>query len=368
MFKRYALSAIISVFFIFFSFCANAGRLNFMLVNQTPVEITDVRIYPTYFPEYCSNNLLNTTLEPSTKIYIGPDFYSDQKLWSIRVTWSNGYTRSFDYLRLTRYNTYITWLDQMGYEHMKQTYIKEFARPSTQYANVHSDNISINVGVPEKVNASDNLSNYNKNNTKEIAMNTNKKKSATRDLVFEDDESEDENVTSVKATVELTRNGSTSNVLPSDKFQSGDKVKLVFTTNHDGHIYWLAKGTSGNYQVLYPSPKAGMDNTIKANTEYKFPTKGSWKFDDNKGTETVLCVIAKNNISDLDKAVELTQNNNASAASGIVKQIVNGHEKKRTSGTRDLVFDEEDDETVNTKTQTTNGEEPFVAVYELYHG
>ena len=105
---------------------------------------------------------------------------------------------------------------------------------------------------------------------------------ANRDLVFEEDE---ETVTApadsanetiaVKTTVQLTRNGETSNVLPDAEFQSGDRVKLLFTSNVDGYVYWLAKGTSGNYSVLFPNAKAGMSNEIKRNQEYTVPAKGS---------------------------------------------------------------------------------------------
>lgn len=72
--------------------------------------------------------------------------------------------------------------------------------------------------------------------------------SATRDLVFDDDEDaaaaadDSKQTIAVKTTVQLTRDGQTSNVAPSAEFKSGDKVKLVFTPNVDGYVYWMAKG------------------------------------------------------------------------------------------------------------------------------
>ncbi|MDE5831994.1 MAG: DUF4384 domain-containing protein [Desulfovibrio sp.] len=63
--------------------------------------------------------------------------------------------------------------------------------------------------------------------------------------------------------MELTRDGKTSRVLPTEEFKSGDKARLIFTTNRDGHIYWLAKGASGEYQVLFPTRKTGMDNSVQ---------------------------------------------------------------------------------------------------------
>ena len=99
---------------------------------------------------------------------------------------------------------------------------------------------------------------------------------ATRDLVFDEEEPAQQSDTekqtlAIKTTVLLLRDGKTTQVAPSEVFKSGDKVKLVFTPNTDGYVYWLAKGTSGNYTLLFPSAKTGMDNAVKRNrkTEYR---------------------------------------------------------------------------------------------------
>ena len=82
----------------------------------------------------------------------------------------------------------------------------------------------------------------------------------TRDLVFDDEEpaqtqameSSGKQTTALKTTMLLKRDGTTSTVLPSHEFKSGDSVKLVFTPNIDGYVYWLAKGSSGNYPYFFP--------------------------------------------------------------------------------------------------------------------
>ena len=77
----------------------------------------------------------------------------------------------------------------------------------------------------------------------------------TRDLVFEDDEAEQQQTQpasgevsgtqsiGVKTTVLLERGGQTSTVAPSHDFVSGDKVKLVFTPSIDAGLHaqhrWL---------------------------------------------------------------------------------------------------------------------------------
>lgn len=351
-----------------------AGRLNFMLINLTGSDIVDARICPTYYPRYISENLLKTPLDPDTRIYIGPNYYGDQKFWNIQLTWANGYEHAFTHNRLTRYNTYIAYNTPYGVR-LKQTFVPAFARydfsPDAPTYATGSPNMNVAVGTPEKVNVA--------SQPGQLAMSEPGKagkRRTTRDLVFEDDEnvsptiedtpaaSIDGDTIAMKATVEMTRDGKTSTVLPTEDFKSGDKVRLIFSANKDGHIYWLAKGTSGDYQVLFPTKKTGMDNSIQRNREYTVPAKGAWKFDTQKGTETLVAILSPKPLDNLDKAVQLSSSGDKEGASRIVSEVINGHEKKRT--TRDLVF-EEDDVDVNTKSQKSNGDEPFVATYELSH-
>ena len=193
----------------------------------------------------------------------------------------------------------------------------------------------------------------------------------TRDLVFEDEEApaaaaaaeeagmEDATVISIRTTIELTREGVTTYVLPTHEFQSGDKVRFIYTANMDGYIYWLAEGTTGSYQMLFPNEKAGMDNQIKKNEEYSIPVKGNWAFDENPGTENLLVILSPERIPELDEAAGIDAG---------VAQVTEDNTSKRQ--TRDLVFEDEEDTDsgVSTKSQASaNPAEPFVAYYELMH-
>ena len=62
--------------------------------------------------------------------------------------------------------------------------------------------------------------------------------------------------------------GNTTNVVPSTEFKSGDKVKLKFTSNIDGYVYWLAKGTTGSYAMIIVQVKEG-ENIEKALKKFK---------------------------------------------------------------------------------------------------
>ena len=189
----------------------------------------------------------------------------------------------------------------------------------------------------------------------------------TRDLVFEDDEepvttSPDTETLAIATTVELKRDGETKNVNTNEEFKSGDKVKLKFTSKTDGYVYWLAKGTSGNYSVLYPNEQAGIDNAIKRIVEYTVPAKGSFKFDSTPGSEELLCIVASEKIADLERGIQdglkdMTALNN----------ITSDQEQKKKSGTRDLVFEDDEEEDVSVATQTAPKGEPLVMKYVLKH-
>ena len=209
----------------------------------------------------------------------------------------------------------------------------------------------------------------------------------TRDLVFEDDAavkdtsekdasgkdgSEKKEQTDgaaaarsigVKTTILLTRDGTTSTVLPSHGFKSGDSVKLVFTPSIDGYVYWMAKGSSGNYTMLFPSAKSGKDNKVERNKEYTIPTKGAFRFDDKPGKEELLCILSDQQLPDLEKAMGV--DDKYKSGSDKVAEMSRSNAEKRT--TRDLVFEDEDSGDVNTKQQTAPKGEPFVAHYILTH-
>lgn len=347
-----------------------AGRLNFMLTNLTSVAITSVRIAPTSYPGNITGNLLNTPLNGSSRIYIGPNYYGQQRYWNISVAWANGYKTTFRYSQLTRYNSYVIYAGSYGVK-VRQGYERRFARSG--YGNPryidYGGGGSIAVGIPEQVN-------YAAPRTNGVLADSTRR---TRDLVFEDEDDASSKPTvsgstadsvkgesiAVKTTVELTRDSKVSTVLPAEEFKSGDKVRLLFSANRDGYVYWVAKGTSGKYQVLFPSAKAGLDNAVSKSTEYTVPAKGAWRFDDNKGTETLVCILSPSKVAELDKAVALAGDGKTDEASQVIAPVVEGHETKRT--TRDLVFEEENENDVNTKTQVSNDNEPFVATYELTH-
>ena len=193
----------------------------------------------------------------------------------------------------------------------------------------------------------------------------------SRDLVFEDDDEAvagEQVKVAVKTTLELTRDGTVTTVTPAHKFKSGDKVKLRYTTSTDGYVYWMAKMSSGKYAMLFPNNKTGMDNHIRKNEEHTIPVKGSFRFDDTPGTESLLMVFSAERIPELEAAVAEANGSKGSSVdsrSSEVASIEDKNTQKRRS--RDLVFEDDDEDDVNTKTQVAPKGEPFVTLYELVH-
>ena len=198
----------------------------------------------------------------------------------------------------------------------------------------------------------------------------------TRDLVFEDEEQplaaeaaaeeagmEEATVISIRTTLELERDGQITQVLPSEQFQSGDRVKFVYMTNTDGYVYWLMEGSTGNYDMLFPSERAGMDNFVSMNTEYTIPTSGAFRFDENPGIEKILVILSKEKLPEL----EATAQGTTEPTTEVAELTTDNTEKRET---RDLIFEEEADEdtgVVTTSQAAPTEEEPFVAYYELTH-
>ncbi|MDR1872463.1 MAG: DUF4384 domain-containing protein [Deltaproteobacteria bacterium] len=210
----------------------------------------------------------------------------------------------------------------------------------------------------------------------------NQSSAATRDLVFEEEDEEDtkiadsaaksgiENpeVISFKTTLDLTtKDGQTNSVPANHEFKSGDKVKLRFTTNVDGYVYWLAKMSSGQYSILFPSSDSGSNNFVKKNVNNVVPMKGSFRFDDTPGTETLLVVFSPERIPELDEAVQeaLKKSGKVEDNAYQLASLEDANEQKKA--TRDLVFEEEEEEEVSVKTQAGSAGEPFISKFELVH-
>src|SRR5262245_34959055 len=79
-----------------------------------------------------------------------------------------------------------------------------------------------------------------------------------------------------------------------------DQVRFRVRSNFSGYLYVTNLGTSGRYEVLFPSAEAGSNNRIESSKEYVVPatSQGSFRVSGPAGQEIVYWVISP---SELDK-------------------------------------------------------------------
>jgi hypothetical protein len=62
---------------------------------------------------------------------------------------------------------------------------------------------------------------------------------------------------------------------PGTVCEQNDEVRFLFRSNFNGFLYVMNHSTSGKYEQLFPSAKAGDDNRVVAAQEYKIPQEGA---------------------------------------------------------------------------------------------
>jgi hypothetical protein len=83
-------------------------------------------------------------------------------------------------------------------------------------------------------------------------------------------------------------------------FDQNDLVRFRVRSNFSGYLYVTNLGTSGRYEVLFPSSDAGSNNKIESSKDYVVPatSQGSFRVTGPAGQEIVYWVISPN---ELDK-------------------------------------------------------------------
>jgi hypothetical protein len=84
----------------------------------------------------------------------------------------------------------------------------------------------------------------------------------------------------------------------------GDRVRFRFSTNFDGYLYVMNRGTSGKYDQLFPRQETGQDNRVTAGMEYQVPASASaFRIEGPAGQEIVYWLIVPARLTDLPPRV-----------------------------------------------------------------
>lgn len=95
--------------------------------------------------------------------------------------------------------------------------------------------------------------------------------------------------------------GSKKEVPGTTEFKSGDSINVRVEVNDFGYLYIFARGSSGKWTPLFPSPSvANGDNRVGPNQPYLMPTGYVFKFDNNPGTERIFVVFSRKPEPDFD--------------------------------------------------------------------
>lgn len=84
--------------------------------------------------------------------------------------------------------------------------------------------------------------------------------------------------------------GSTSDVLASRKFKSGERFQLGVKVNTPSYIAIYNEDPHGKITQIYPQP--GRDNFVNAMGVVFLPSQGSFEFDQQPGTEQLLVYVS----------------------------------------------------------------------------
>jgi len=93
----------------------------------------------------------------------------------------------------------------------------------------------------------------------------------------------------------IKRVGNNAEEVPaSTVFRSGDRIQVAVESNEDGYLYIIARGSSGAWKPLFPSPETeGGNNLIRAGKATTVPSGFVFTFDEQAGEEKLFVVFSR---------------------------------------------------------------------------
>jgi len=147
-------------------------------------------------------------------------------------------------------------------------------------------------------------------------------------------------------------------------FHSGDRIRLEAQANSTGYLYVVAQGSSGNWQVLFPSREVSNgSNQVHRGETRLVPggNQGQFVFDEQAGTEKLFFVLSRQPEASLDKLIYSMGGQAAPADPNVVKPAAESNRVLMAQATvsddviarirsqmqaRDLIFEKVDNEKV----------------------
>lgn len=106
------------------------------------------------------------------------------------------------------------------------------------------------------------------------------------------------------SVVQVLSNGQTAEVPVATNFRTGDRVRVQVESNDAAFLYVVTQGSSGTWQVLFPSKEYDMDNHVQAGKPYVVPAPShTWAFSGQAGEEKLFLVLSRTDVPDMEKLV-----------------------------------------------------------------
>ena len=87
-------------------------------------------------------------------------------------------------------------------------------------------------------------------------------------------------------------------------FRSGDRLKIQVEANAGAYLYVVARGSSGNWSVLFPTSEVeNGSNLVAPFRPYLVPATGRFYFDDQAGEEKLFLVLARRPEANLEDII-----------------------------------------------------------------
>jgi hypothetical protein len=147
-------------------------------------------------------------------------------------------------------------------------------------------------------------------------------------------------------------------------FHSGDRIRIEVQANQTAHLYVVAQGSSGAWQVLFPSREiSGGSNVVRRGDTRVVPggNAGQFVFDEQAGTEKLFLVLSREPETDIEKLIYSVGGQGAPADSNtarpgaapervlLAKAMIGDDVISRIRGqmqARDLIFEKVENEKV----------------------
>ncbi len=108
----------------------------------------------------------------------------------------------------------------------------------------------------------------------------------------------------LRYTVLKKTGGQTVEVSPDTVFHSGDHIQLALEVNDNGYLYIVSQGSSGTWEVLFPSPKIeNGDNRVSGRRRYVVPQGYMFSFVGQPGVEKLFVIFSRQPEAEMDRLI-----------------------------------------------------------------